>query len=64
MLGCMNDLELAADTARTEINVVACLVLTAGSERVLMRALWYVDRLRRTDQGWRICERMHTLDWS
>jgi len=63
-MGNLNYLELAAGTARTETNVIACLVLTEGAERVLMRALRYVDRLRRTDQGWRICERMHTLDWS
>jgi hypothetical protein len=63
-MGNLNYLELNDDSALTETNVIACVVLTDGGERVLMRSLRYVDRLRRTPDGWRICERMHTLDWS
>jgi hypothetical protein len=63
-MGNLNHLELNGDSARTETNVIACVVLTEGTERVLMRALRYVDRLRRTADGWRIFERVHTLDWS
>jgi hypothetical protein len=29
-----------------------------------MRSLRYLDRLRRTQDGWRISDRIHTLDWS
>jgi hypothetical protein len=29
-----------------------------------MRSLRYLDRLRRTTEGWRISDRAHTLDWS
>jgi SnoaL-like domain len=63
-MGNLNHLELNGDSARTETNIIACLVLTDGAERVLMRALRYIDRLRRTSDGWKICERVHTLDWS
>jgi hypothetical protein len=34
------------------------------TEQVTMRSLRYLDKLRRTPDGWRICERLHTLDWS
>jgi hypothetical protein len=29
-----------------------------------MRSLRYLDRLRKTNDGWRICDRVQTLDWS
>lgn len=63
-MGNLNYLELDGDSARTETNIIACLVLSEGTERVSMRAIRYVDRLRRTSEGWRIFERIHTLDWS
>ena len=28
------------------------------------RSLRYLDRLRKTAAGWRICDRVQTLDWS
>jgi len=51
--------------AETETNAFALLVLTdAPSDRVAVRSLRYLDRLVRLDAGWRISERLHTLDWS
>ena len=29
-----------------------------------MRSLRYIDRMRRQKDGWRISDRIHTLDWS
>jgi hypothetical protein len=29
-----------------------------------MRSLRYLDRMRRQENGWRISDRIHTLDWS
>lgn len=56
---------LAGDVAETETYALACLVLPGEPrEQVTLRSLRYLDRLRRTPDGWRICERMHTLDWS
>ena len=56
---------LETDIAETETYAIAFIVLTDESiERVTMRSLRYLDRLRRTEQGWRISERQHTLDWS
>jgi hypothetical protein len=64
-MGNLNYNMLAGDVAETETNAIAFLVLTdTPQERVTMRSLRYLDRLRRTADGWRICERMHTLDWS
>ncbi len=34
------------------------------TDQVAMRSLRYLDRLRRVEGGWRISERLHTLDWS
>jgi hypothetical protein len=64
-MGNLNFNLLEGDVAETETNAIAFLVLpeTPG-ERVTMRSLRYLDRLRRTPDGWRICERQHTLDWS
>lgn len=64
-MGNLNFNMLEDDVAETETNAFAFLVLTdTPQERVAMRSLRYLDRLRRTADGWRICERMHTLDWS
>jgi hypothetical protein len=35
-----------------------------GADRVSMRSLRYLDRMRREQGGWRISDRIHTLDWS
>ena len=64
-MGNLNFNSLHGDIAETETNAIACLVLTDGpKEQVTLRSLRYLDRLCRTKDGWRICERMHTLDWS
>ena len=67
-MGNLNFNRLEGDVAETETNAIAFLVLPGGSpegkEQVAMRSLRYLDRLRRTKDGWRICERLHTLDWS
>jgi hypothetical protein len=56
---------LRDEVAETETCAFAFLVTpgTAG-DQVAMRSLRYLDRLRRTKGGWRICDRIHTLDWS
>ncbi len=67
-MGNLNFNELEGDRAETETNAIAFLVLPGASamaaEQVAMRSLRYLDKLRRTPDGWRICERQHTLDWS
>jgi len=39
------------------------LRLQDGETRLFMLGLWYVDRYRRTDVGWRICERIEEKSW-
>ena len=64
-MGNLNFNSLEGDVAETETYALACLVLPGEpKEQVTLRSLRYLDRLRRTPDGWRICERMHTLDWS
>jgi uncharacterized protein YejL (UPF0352 family) len=64
-MGNLNYNLIQGDVAETETNAIAFLVLPdTPKEQVTMRSLRYLDRLRRTPQGWRICERQHTLDWS
>ncbi len=65
LTGQINLLALAGDEARTETYAIAFVVQrNAPADVVAQRALRYVDRLRRTADGWRIAERLHTLDWS
>lgn len=64
-MGNLNFNSLEGDIAETETNAIAFLVLPSEpKEQVTMRSLRYLDKLRRTNDGWRICERQHTLDWS
>ena len=64
-MGNLNFIRLENDTAETETNAIAFLVRPGqGAGQIAMRSLRYLDKLRRTDDGWRICERQHTLDWS
>lgn len=64
-MGNCNILRIERDTADTEINAIAFLVEPKeGGDRVAMRSLRYLDRLRREKGGWRISDRIHTLDWS
>lgn len=57
---------LADQSAETEVYAFACLVTagSAGTDVVTIRSLRYLDRLRKTTAGWRICDRVQTLDWS
>jgi hypothetical protein len=58
-------LRIEGDAAEIETGAIAFLVEPgAGGEVVTMRSLRYLDRMRREPEGWRICERIHTLDWS
>ena len=56
---------LQGDTAETETNAIAFLVEPGNAgDQVAMRSLRYIDRMRREANGWRISDRIHTLDWS
>ena len=64
-MGNLNINLLEEDVAETETYAIAFLVLTGEpADQVAMRSLRYLDRLRRVEGGWRISERLHTLDWS
>jgi ketosteroid isomerase-like protein len=63
-MGNLNYNMLEADVAETETNAIAFLVLGYEKDHLAMRSLRYLDRLRKTSDGWRICARQHTLDWS
>jgi len=64
-MGNLSYMSLRDDVAETEVYALACLT-TPGSpkDQVEIRSLRYLDRLRRTPDGWRICDRVHTLDWN
>jgi hypothetical protein len=56
---------LRDDSAETECYAFACLVTPAAtSDQLTIRSLRYLDRLRKTKDGWRISDRIQTLDWS
>jgi hypothetical protein len=64
-MGNFNLTLLQGDVAETETNAVAFLVEPGnGADLVAMRSLRYLDRMRRQENGWRISDRIHTLDWS
>ena len=64
-MGNLNIDLLEGDVAETEVNAIAFLVLAGDpADQVAMRSLRYLDRIRRVEDGWRISERLHTLDWS
>ena len=64
-MGNLNFTTLDGKVAETETNAIAFIVLANESaDQVALRSLRYMDRLRRTNEGWRIGERLHTLDWS
>ena len=51
--------------AETETYAFAYLVTPdTPTDQVAMRSLRYLDRFRKTQDGWRISDRVHTLDWS
>ena len=56
---------LEGDVAETETNAIAFLVEPEnGADMVAVRSLRYLDKMRRQKDGWRISDRIHTLDWS
>jgi len=61
-MGNLNIGLIQGDVAETETNAIAFLVDPA--DQVAMRSLRYIDKLRRQGDGWRISDRIHTLDWS
>jgi len=61
-MGNLNIKHIRGDNAETELNAIAFMVEPTGL--MAMRSLRYMDRLRRDDNGWRISDRVHTLDWS
>lgn len=64
-MGNLNINLLEGDVAETETNAIAFLVRPGEpTDRIAIRSLRYLDRLRRVGEGWRISERRHTLDWS
>ena len=64
-MGNLNISLLQGDVAETETNAIAFLVAPGeGAGQVAMRSLRYIDRMRRQENGWRISDRIHTLDWS
>jgi SnoaL-like domain len=63
-MGNFNITSIQGDMAETETNALAFLVEPGeGTDRVAMRSLRYLDRMRRQKDGWRISDRIHTLDW-
>jgi ketosteroid isomerase-like protein len=63
-MGNLNFCSLEGDLAETEMNAIAFLAMKEEQNPLLMRSLRYLDQLRRTPDGWKISERVHTLDWS
>lgn len=49
--------------ARSAAQVMMISGPEAGPDQVLFIGLWYRDRLRRTAQGWRLCERVQERSW-
>ena len=56
--------QLTSDSAETETNAIASVVITEESgDKVHMRSLRYLDRFVRADDVWKIGVRVHSLDW-
>lgn len=58
-------LKLDGETATSRTILFNPMTLRAedGTENVFFIGLWYRDRLVRTVDGWRICERYEELSW-
>jgi ketosteroid isomerase-like protein len=61
-MGNVNVNYVRGDVAETEMYAIAFLV--EPTDMVAMRSLRYIDRFRRDENGWRISDRVHTLDWA
>ena len=56
---------IEGDAAETEVYAIAFGVRArAVLDQVAMMSLRYMDKLRRTEAGWRIAERVQSMDWS
>lgn len=56
---------LEGDAAETEVYAIAFGVRSLQPrDEVAMMSLRYMDRLRRTAEGWKICARVQSMDWS
>jgi hypothetical protein len=40
------------------------LITGEGETHIFMLGLWYCDKYRRTEKGWRICERREEKSWA
>ena len=57
------DVQIDGDEATTLTYFIAHAVSKADSETVRLHVGEYRDRLRRTTEGWRICERRQQTGW-
>ena len=65
LVGHMNVIQLDDQYAQTELYAVSTRVEEGKApEQASMRGLRYLDKLRRNDGKWRICERIQALDWA
>lgn len=59
---------LEGDAAESEVYAIATHVLPdeSGKAHSMLRtiSLRYLDRLKRTHSGWKVCMRVQTLDWA
>ena len=53
--------QLDGDTATSR--TICFNPMVVDDKRVFFVGLWYVDRLRRTDTGWRFAERVEELSY-
>jgi len=64
-MGNFNLVRLDDQSAETETYAIAFMVPPKNiADRMAVRGLRYLDRLRQSDEEWRIVQRRHTLDWS
>ncbi len=64
-MGNFNLVRLDERSADTETYAIAFMVPPKHiADRMAIRGLRYIDRLRQDDEEWKIVQRRHTLDWS
>ncbi len=64
-MGNFNLVELDEESALTETYAIAFMVPPGSiSQKMAVRGLRYIDRLRNSNGEWRVSQRQHTLDWS
>jgi hypothetical protein len=55
-------LEIDGDNARQRSRVITCVRATDGTSNDFVNTGWFVDELRRTDDGWRFVSRRAEID--